>query len=132
MTLNYKQKLSQFFFQIIAMKLIGDQDMKPPSSSNPASSIADAKKIKTEGAPSTSASTSKSSSSLTSPSDGVGGRDSLLVNLLKKEGDSSPENQPEKKRRKMSSKSPSSSSALAATQACPSLAALSQRLQVIN
>ena len=115
------------------MKLIGDQDMKPPSSSssNPASSIADAKKIKTEGAPSTSASTSKSSS-LTSPSDGVGGRDSLLVNLLKKEGDSSPENQPEKKRRKMSSKSPSSSSALAATQACPSLAALSQRLQVFN
>ena len=110
------------------MKLIGDGDMKPPSS--PASSIADAKKIKTEGAPSTSASTSKSSS-LTSPSDGVGGsRDSLLVNLLKKEGDSSPENQPEKKRRKMSSKSPSSSSALAATQACPSLAALSQRLQV--
>ena len=108
------------------MKLIGDGDMKPPSS--PASSIADAKKIKTEGAPSTSASTSKSSS-LTSPSDG---RESLLVNLLKKEGDSSPENQPEKKRRKMSSKSPSSSSALAATQACPSLAALSQRLQVIN
>ena len=102
------------------MKLIGDEPIAS-SSKQPA--------IKTEP-----------KNCMPSPSETASSNNSLLVNLLKKEGGEMPgEHPPEKKRRKMSSLSPgvgrpSTSSGLPSSSSsqrasCPSLAGLAERLQ---
>ena len=108
--------------QILSMKLIGDEPI-------PSSSKQHQPAIKTEP-----------KNCMPSPSETASSNNSLLVNLLKKEGGEMPgEHPPEKKRRKMSSLSPgggrpSASSGLPSSSSsqrasCPSLAGLAERLQ---